>query len=138
MRLTLRCAVVIGMATLISLIGAGQRARADQPTRISGFAVDVEGKPIEGARVGVLSGNTYVFRARTDRNGFFVILGVESGAQRIVAEAPGFDSCDGIVELTYGDDARLTMHFLRRVDLLQRSWITESPRASSSDLYVIR
>jgi hypothetical protein len=42
------------------------------------------------------------------------------------------------VELTYGDDARLTMHFLRRVDLLQRSWITESPRASSSDLYVIR
>src|SRR5271170_6855158 len=93
-------AVATGMLVALPL-----RVPADEPTRISGVVVDVEGNPLYGAKVSIESSRGPNLWVTTDRNGFFVVLGVGNGELRLLAEKSGLNSCAIDVRLNSGESA---------------------------------
>lgn len=82
------------------------------PSRtIKGFAVDVHGKPIEGAVVSlldtVIGDGKATVRARTDSQGRFAFEGLERGDQVISVAAPGYLFRDP--ERLTTDDLKVTL-----------------------------
>lgn len=72
-----------------------------QTGRVGGQVKDTEGKPIKGATVKALNPNASPseFTATTDDRGRFSLIGMRSGSWKLIAEAPGFQSQEGMLNV---------------------------------------
>ncbi len=82
---------------------------AGQPIVITGIVFELQGRPVEGARVYFVAGPVSLPETAflTDRDGKFSLSAPVAGTYQIGCSADGFASTTVTVKVTSGQDAKL-------------------------------
>jgi hypothetical protein len=104
-------------------------------TAVSGKVLDPKGVSVFGAQVKLTNtAGTVVSGAKSDADGAFVLVGIDSGQYQLSADDPSFVSVVVNISVANGDTQEVIVQFQQLVSLLQQVTVVDSsPSALAPD-----